>query len=41
MICSIGTFELITDLESKPELTGDARATTNLPLLDLKAKIME
>ena len=41
MICPKGAYELITDPECKPELTGEARAKASLPIMDLKSKIME
>jgi len=41
MICPKGAYELLTNPEWKPELTGEARAKASLPILDLKSKIME
>lgn len=41
MICPNEAYELITDPEYKTELTGEARAKSSLPIVDLKSKIMD
>lgn len=41
MICPKGAYELITNPDSKPELTGEARAKASLPIIDWKPEVME
>ncbi len=40
MVCPKGTFELIIDLEYKPELTGEARWNAMNPIIDWKPEVM-
>ena len=40
MICPKGAFELITNPNLKPELTGEARAKAELPIMDWKPEVM-
>jgi len=40
MICQKGAFELITDPNSRPDLTGEARAKAELPIIDWKPEVM-
>ena len=41
MICHKGAFELISDPDSRPDLTGEARALAELPIVDWKPKVMQ
>jgi hypothetical protein len=41
MIYHKGAFELITDPNSKPELTGQARANAEVPIVDWKPGMMK
>lgn len=40
MICHKGAFELITDPDSRPDLTGEARAKAELPIISWKPEVM-
>ena len=41
MICPKGAFELITDLNYKPELMGEARWNAMKPIIDWKPEVMD
>lgn len=41
MVCHKGAFELITNPDLRPDLTGEARAKAELPIIDWKPKVME
>jgi hypothetical protein len=41
MICHKGAFEIMTDPNWKPELTGEARWNAEKPIVDWKSEVME
>lgn len=41
MVCKTGTYELMTDQNYKPELTGEARFLAERPLMEWKPEVME
>jgi len=41
MICKTNTFELMTDRNYKPDLTGEARFLAERPLIEWKPEVME
>ena len=41
MICQKGAFELIIDPSSRPDLTGEARARAELPIIHWKPEVMQ
>lgn len=41
MICPKGAFNLITNSNWKPELTGEARAKATLPIIDWKPEVIK
>jgi len=41
MICHKGAFELIADPNTRPELTGEARAKAELLIIDWKPEVMK
>lgn len=41
MVCKKGAYELMTDKNFKPELTGEARFLAERPLVEWKPDVME
>ena len=41
MVCPKGSFELMTDSDYKPELTGEARRNAMKPIIDWKPEVMK
>lgn len=41
MVCPKGAFELMTDRNWRPELTGEARAMAELPIAEWKPEVMK